>query len=282
MSETTDGWPRPPEALSLIVGSVPDAASITVTQIMIEVLRRRTVDVHDVGVVDQMGDALASGSVDAVVAHTNDIGIFRELSPPAIDQEEMERRDADERDIVWVGRSRFTNTLGLVALSGHGDESEVQTLAEATQWIADNQGRVVTDIPAHLLEDAAQELAQHAGVRLGAQHFVSVMGGWDNLQDVAGSVGAQFGLLWASDPRTGVPGSAFLSDAGVFSGFSMSLRVRRDTYVRAPGFLDAAVSSVLDLDRDTIVGLTQQVTGIGLDLHSRAAFVAKAAVSDLW
>lgn len=58
MSETTDGWPRPPEALSLIVGSVPDAASITVTQIMIEVLRRRTVDVHDVGVVDQMGDAL--------------------------------------------------------------------------------------------------------------------------------------------------------------------------------------------------------------------------------
>jgi len=281
MSRTTDRPSSPPETLALVVGSRLDPVSITVTQILIEVLRRRTVDVHDVGVVDQIGNALASGSVDAVLSPTNDVDTFRELSPPAVDQEELERRDADERDIVWVGRSRFTNTLGLVALPGHLDNTEISTLAAATRWIAHNQGRVLTDMPGHLLDEAIRQLAKHAGVGLTADHFVSVMGGWDNLPGVADSVRAQFGLLWATDPRTGVPGSAFLSDPGVFTGYAMSLQVRRRIYAQAPEFFDAVARSVLDLDRETIVALTQQATGAGDDLRSRAAFVAKAAVTDL-
>jgi osmoprotectant transport system substrate-binding protein len=260
--------------IDVAVGSKDFDEQLILGQMMVQAFQAAGANVDDkvdLGGTNVARAALESGDIDVYMEY-NGTGWTVHLGQedPSFDSEELTANvrelDAEENQIVWIGRSPFNNTYGFATgpevTEANGGAFTLQTMMEYVRDNPDASVCMESEFPTRpdglILTETATEIElpdnQQQILDTGVIYSETADGN------------CTFGEVFTTDGRIPALNLTLVEDPGVNILYNVSATFRQDTFDQAPEAFTAITEAILEpLDNAEMARLNAQVSAEGED-----------------
>jgi osmoprotectant transport system substrate-binding protein len=260
--------------IDVAVGSKDFDEQLILGQMMVQAFQAAGANVDDkvdLGGTNVARAALESGDIDVYMEY-NGTGWTVHLGQedPSFDSEELTANvrelDAEENQIVWIGRSPFNNTYGFATgpevTEANGGAFTLQTMMEYVRDNPDASVCMESEFPTR--PDGLILTETATGIELPDNQQQILDTGVIYSETADGN--CTFGEVFTTDGRIPALNLTLVEDPGVNILYNVSATFRQDTFDQAPEAFTAITEAILEpLDNAEMARLNAQVSAEGED-----------------